>query len=552
MKAEQLNILADNLLRSYKKSEIETAIGLTGFEKYQSDPVAFVEEVLNEKPTDDIKIMMESVRDNVITLAMSANGTGKSWGAARIATWIYKCFANCQVYTAAAPPEDNLKTILWGEIGDILDKHKDLFKNDSVKSLMIQRQALQFIKGVTIPTAGTHAERVGKFSGKHAPVLVFILDEGDAIPDAVYEGIESCMSGGLMVRILIMFNPKHEAGEVWRKSTSGHANVVRMSAFRHPNVMTGKDIIPGAVTRETTCQRINDWCRPLTDEEDKNTEKETATDIFKLPDYLDGVVVEKKIKGEFYEPLKPGYHKIQNSVFSYMVLGQYPTAGAHQLISRDWIDAARSRWDSHVEKWGENPTKGISCIMGQDVAEEGEDSNTSCFRWGGFVERFVQWSKIDVIESGDRAAEEYKVRSARQCNVDATGLGVGVAPHMRRLHCNAFGIKVAENHKQSCEFGEFGILRDQILWAVREWLRTDTGSTLPPDPELIEELMCPTWHTVGKYVRIMSKTGKGGMRELLKRSPDKLDALALTFAPTKKPKPIASKQRAKRVSYPWS
>lgn len=556
MNQEQVNIIAGNMLKLYPAEEIKLALGMTGYEDYQDNPVGFVKDVLKESPTEDIKKMLESVRDNVTTIARSANGTGKSWGSARLATWFYKCFPECQVYTAAAPPEDNLKTILWGEIGSILEKHKELFEHDHVKSLKISRKKLQFIKGVTIPSSGTHAERVGKFSGKHAPVLVFILDEGDAIPDAVYEGIESCMSGGTIVRILIMFNPRHESGEVWRKERSGLANVVEMSAFRHPNVISGEDQIPGAVTREVTCQRINDWCRPLNKEEFEKYEPGLEHDIFELPGFLENVVVEKKLKGQFYKPLIPGPYKILNHVFSYMVLGKYPTAGANQLISRDWIDAARSRWDAYVIKFGENPTRGTTCIMGQDVAEEGGDSNTSCFRWGGFVERFSQWSKIDVIETGDKAAEEYDGRrgiasGVRACNVDATGIGAGVAPHMRRIGCNAIGVKVAEKPEKQIEEGQFGILRDQLMWAVREWLRLDSGSMLPPDDELIEELMCPTWQTVGKYVRVMSKNGKDGMRERLKRSPDKFDALALTFAPIKIKK-NNHKATVKPSQYVWS
>ena len=550
--AEQANILADNILKHVPRADIEAAIGLTGYEKYQDNPIGFIEEVLNESPTADIKEMMLSVRDNVTTIARSANGTGKTWGAARLATWFYKCFPECQVWTAAAPPEDNLKKLLWGEIGNVLNTHKEVFKNDDIKTLHVQRTPLQFMTGVTIPASGTHTERVAKFSGKHAPVLVFILDEGDAIPDAVYEGIESCMSGGTIVRLLIMFNPRHESGEVWRKERSGLANVVEMSAFRHPNVITGKDLIPGAVSRQVTCQRIHDWCKPLDNEELKKYEKGNDHDIFELPKFLEGVVVEKQKKGEFYPPLKPGPYKVENHVFHYMVLGKYPSQGASQLISREWIDNARARWDAYVARFREEPPKGVSCVMGQDVAEEGVDSNTSCFRWGGFVERFVDWSKIDVIETGDRAAEEYHARSPmKHCAVDATGVGVGVAPHMRRLGCNAFKIKVAERNEKICEFGEFGLVRDEIMWAVREWLRTDTGAMLPPDDDLIEELMCPTWKTVGKYVKVLSKDGKDGMRALLKRSPDKFDALALTFAQVKIKKRITA-VRIKPADYAWS
>ncbi len=549
---EQASIIAGNILKHYPREEVNNAIGLTGYEQYQENPVGFVEEVLKEKPTEDIKRMMNSVRDNVITIARSSNGTGKTWGAARLAAWVYKAFPESQVWTAAAPPEDNLKKLLWGEIGDILNKHKDVFKGDEKKSLHIQRTPLQFITGVTIPSSGTNAERVAKFSGKHAPVLVFILDEGDAIPDAVYEGIESCMSGGTIVRLLIMFNPRHESGEVWRKERSGLANVVEMSAFRHPNVITGKNLIPGAVTREVTVQRINEWCRPLNKEELKKYVKGRDNDVFFLPKFLNGVVAAKKKKGESYPPLKPGPYKIENAVFSYMVLGRYPTEGASQLISRTWIDAARTRWDAYVAKFGEVPPKGVSCVMGQDVAEEGVDSNTSCFRWGGFVERFLGWSKIDVIETGDKAAEQYHARHpVKHCAVDATGIGSGVAPHMRRIGCTAYGVKVAERNDKVCEFGEFGLVRDEMMWAVREWLRTDTGAMLPPDDDLIEELMCPTWRTVGKYVKVMSKDGKDGMRDRLKRSPDKFDALALTFAPVKIKKRISG-VRIKPADYVWS
>ena len=153
---------------------------------YQSDPVGFGETVLGETYTNDVKRMMESVRDHPITIARSANATGKTHSAARIAVWFYKSFLDGQVYTAAAPPESNLKKLLWGEIGGLAERHPDLFKQDALKSLHIERSAQSFLTGVTIPMSGTPAQRQAKFSGKHAPHLLFILDEGDAIPDEVY------------------------------------------------------------------------------------------------------------------------------------------------------------------------------------------------------------------------------------------------------------------------------------------------------------------------------------------------------------------------------
>jgi len=90
---------------------------------YIENPVGFCKDVLGEAFTDEVQALMKSVRDNPVTIARSANAVGKTHGAARVAVWFYKVFPNAQVYTAAAPPESNLKKLLWGEIGSLVEKH---------------------------------------------------------------------------------------------------------------------------------------------------------------------------------------------------------------------------------------------------------------------------------------------------------------------------------------------------------------------------------------------------------------------------------------------
>ena len=497
---------------------LDTISGSGALFEYQDDPTAFGEDVLNETYTEDVKALMESVRDNTITIAKSANATGKTHSAARIAIWFYKVFHDAQVYTGAAPPESNLKKLLWGEIGSIIEKHPDLFKPDKIKDLQISKSSQSFIAGVTIPSSGTPAQREAQFSGKHAPYLLFILDEADAIPDEVYRGIESCMSGG-HVRLLLMFNPRAESGEAFRMERDGRGNIVHLSAFNHPNVITGQDIIPGAVTQETTIRRINQWCRPLSGDEKPDTE------CFKIPSFLEGLSG-KDQAGKRYPALKPGYYKIMESAFSYMVLGQYPAQGSTQLINREWTSRARSRWDAYVLEHGEKPPVGSTGIMGLDVGEFGTDVNAACFRYGGWTERIIIWSGIDTIATGDRASDEFHSRKLIRANVDGTGVGTGVAPQMKRNNCKSSSVKVASSPTEKSELGEFFILRDQLWWACREWLRTDPGAMLPPDNGLIEELLIPTYEVVNGKIRIMKKLI---MRELLKRSPDRADALCLTF-----------------------
>src|SRR4030067_2315357 len=82
-------------------------------EVYAEDPVGFCTSMFGETYTDDVIKVMESVRDNPITIARSGNATGKTHGAARVAIWFYRVFSDAKIYLTAAPPLDNLRRILW-------------------------------------------------------------------------------------------------------------------------------------------------------------------------------------------------------------------------------------------------------------------------------------------------------------------------------------------------------------------------------------------------------------------------------------------------------
>lgn len=493
------------------------------FSKYQDDPVGFGEQVLGESYTDDAKAMMESVRDYEITVAMSANAVGKSHGSARLAIWHYLCFPDSQTYTAAAPPEDNLRRILWGEIGDITAKHPELFVDHQVNLLNIQKSPRHFLSGVTIPMSGDAKTREARFSGKHAPYLMFVFDEGDAIPDEVYAGRESCTSGGKF-RTLIMLNPRQMKGSVYRMVRDGHANVVHLSAFNHPNVISGQNIIPGAVDRNTTARRIVQMCRPLIE-----GEKTDSIDTFDLPDYLAGYQAQDQ-KGELLDPLVPGKYHVTDSAFSHMVLGRYPSQADNQLISVDWINRARERWQLWVQRFGEVAPAYVEPIAGLDVGELGNDPSVWCARYGGYLTRFKEWTGVDTVFTGDRSIELARESLIKCTMVDGNGVGAGVAPHMMRKGYAARGVKTQESpddRELAPDLGEFKILRDQLAWQVREWLRTDPNAMIPPDEELIEELSIPTYSVEGRFVKLMKADV---YKDLLKRSPNKFSALCLTFA----------------------
>ena len=490
------------------------------YEAYQGRPIEFIEEVLGEHVTDDVKAMIDAIESRRVVLARSANAVGKTHGAARYAVYFFSVWEDAQVYTAAAPPIDNLTRLLWGEIGKIIDKHPEVFEGMKMNALNIGRNSYSFLTGVTIPSSGTEANKEGRFSGKHAPHLLFILDEGDAIPEEVYKGIESCLSGG-DGGLLALFNPRQEAGPLYIKERDKQAYIVELTAFAHPNVITGEDVIPGAVTREKTVKRINEWTRPLMSGEKRDAE------CYEIPDFFVGAVAESDA-GVPYPPLEAGWRKVTNPAFSYMVLARYPSQGEHQLIAKTWIYAARSRWDAYVAQFGALPPVGVRPVLGIDVAEFGADSNTVCVRYGGWISHIDHWEGVDVMVTASRCATLYAELGAEFANVDATGLGAGVAPAMKREGAlNSFRVMVASAPTKETEMGAFGLLRDQLWWEVREWLRTDPGAMLPPDEMLMEELGVPTYGP-GKVIKVMDKDA---MKKLLGRSPDRAEALIMTFAP---------------------
>lgn len=509
------------------------------YDQYQTDPIGFCEQVLHNHFTDDCKQVIESVRDNPITIARSANATGKSHSAARVALWFLRSFRDAKVFVTAAPPIGNLKRILWGEIITTISHNRIEFSEFTITSSKITRNSESFLEAVTVPSSGSSAVKESKFSGKHAPHILFIVDEGDAVPDEVYKGIESCMSGGF-ARMLIMFNPRASTGPVYNKEINNQAKVIQLSAMSHPNVIQGKDVIPGAVTRETVVRRMNQWTRELQPGENIDTE------CFEVPEFLVDVTA-VALDGTTYAPVPKGWRRIVDPAFSYMVLGQYPQQSESQLISREWIEAAKKRWFEKVRTRGEGFIGGACPIMGVDIAEFGVDSNVAMFRHKDFVERPKIWDGVDPLVTSDKLILLSNEKYSKDVMIDACGVGAGIPPIAARtarkagyLNTRFHAVKVSNKPTSliKSEIGEFYQLRDQLWWACREWLRTDPEATLPPDPYLIEELALPTYsiREDGK-IKIMDKEK---MRDKIRRSPDRADALCLTFYPIPRAKVITA------------
>ena len=154
----------------------------------------------------------------------------------------------------------------------------------------------------------------------------------------------------------------------------------------------------------------------------------------------------------------------------------------------------------------------------------------------------IEWKGMSPDDTAERLAERHHALGAERSDADGTGVGAGVARRakkdLRQLGVSApvvQSVKVAKKPTRPARtadgtvLGEFAQLRDQLYWEVREWLAGD-DAMLPPDDELIEEARTLTYEvrlTDGRIVVMSKKKG----RQILGRSWDRWDALALTFAP---------------------
>jgi len=488
--------------------------------KYIHNPIGFCTDYLGVT-------FIEAVQKSPVVIAKSGNAVGKSHSAARIAVWYYLVHKDAKVFMTAAPPLENLMKILWAQVMGISRRHPELFIGHRIRAMDIRRHDESFMTAVAIPITGDSHERESKFSGKHSGHLMFVVDEGDAVPDEVYKGIESCMSGG-DTKLLIMFNPRAKSGAVYIKETSGEAHIVEISAINHPNVITGADVIPGAVSRETVIRRINQWSRPL------HRDEKPDENCFEMPEFLVGISAVGQ-DGREYPPLQAGWRKVTQAELWYMVFGRYPAQSEQHLISEAWITLARARWDQYVADHGELPPPGKRPIAGLDLAEFGGDYNFLALRYGGWVPNMEFWAGMDTDASADKALEMCLKKNVDICNVDGNGIGSGVAPAMARrkgIDDDLITVAVKTSEKPSpiyrVDEGEFGILRDQLAWRLRDWLKDDPQAMLPPDQMLLEELRIAKYHPQTK-TRKITLMDKDMMRKLLKRSPDRFDALCLTF-----------------------
>lgn len=216
---------------------------------------------------------------------------------------------------------------------------------------------------------------------------------------------------------------------------------------------------------------------------------------------------------------------------SQMLRGDFNAGSADpqwQVIPTDWIKAAMARW---VEK----ESKGTMTAIGFDPARGGMDKSCAAPRYGNWFDKLVSVPGV-VTKDGPSAAGFVVplVRDGACICVDSIGIGSSALDFLVGLNLNVLPVVGSQASTATDSAGQlrFRNKRAEMYWRLREALDplAKNPIALPNDSELLGDLAAVRYKvvTMGRVAAIQMRD-KDEIREVLGRSPDKGDAVAMTF-----------------------
>lgn len=208
--------------------------------------------------------------------------------------------------------------------------------------------------------------------------------------------------------------------------------------------------------------------------------------------------------------------ELSDNAWRQEMLCDFAASSDDVLIPLSLVEAAQRR------VWREVEYRFSPLVLGVDVARFGDDCSVICARQGLVAFAPVLLARLDNMAVADRVAQEARERKAAAVFIDA-GAGAGVIDRLRQL-----GQQVAEVHfgARPMRPDRFVNRRMEMWQLLRDWLAS--GGALPPDEALKAELAAPTYSFDSRG--LLRLEAKEKVKERLLRSPDRADALALTFA----------------------
>jgi hypothetical protein len=522
----------DEQLVLVKKAKVKALNHQIAMHRYRSDPAAwlvnrFGEDIRSIKWSeypeyknhnwDGIKDPLWTAWNDVAHRnwvgVESASSTGKTYTLARIVFWFLDVYENGLVVTSA-PKRDQLMLHLWSEISRAFDKFKrirpyaelttlklrvDNRKTDESEGDENSWMATGFVAGVK-----ANEDSTTKAQGFHRENMLIITEETPGMPAPTLKAFTTTSTGGNNI-ILAVGNPDSITDPLHRFIVDFRSKVkhVIISGLDHPNVVLGREIVPGAITR--------------------------GANQMKLEAY-----------GE------------DNFFYQSRVRGICPQQSVDSLIKLAWIDACTinsSKYEDIPDDWSNN-------ALGIDVANS-EASDKACLAWGlrntliSLHEFFcpnanhlaynVLFDDLYLTEMGYQNYHTDKVGNygirPENIGVDAVGVGVGtinafkdedyvVRPLQGGQDPEAIPVD-DENSDDPKPLWHFTTLRSQMYWQLSQDLQHRRIKIAITDNQILNqlklELVTPKYASRDSGIVVESK--ESIKKRMGGKSPNMADAM---------------------------
>lgn len=212
-------------------------------------------------------------------------------------------------------------------------------------------------------------------------------------------------------------------------------------------------------------------------------------------------------------------HGIDSYVVRVNILGKFPDRADDKLLDARDCQLAQGR-DAKQDSFGHLPL-----VIGCDPARYGSDSTVIIRRQGRMCWTPRVLKQLDTVQTAEQLMGELDSVDADAAFVDEVGIGAGVIDtcRSRGYGKRIFGVNAGSKAREETRFVN---RRAEMYWHTADWVRS--GGCLPKDDLLAGELAAPHYDYDPKQrVRLEPKDD---VKARLGRSPDRADALSLTFA----------------------
>lgn len=503
---------------------------------YADDPVAYAWDVHGIWLWSKLAVIARALIENPHrVLVQSANSVGKTTTAAVMARWFHDCF-DPGVCVLTGPRMKQLKDTTFKEIRRISVGHPGLLP----KAPRLESSPTHYIDATTASSGDA-------FQGIHCDSIFLLFEECMGVDAIFWEAARGMKAGGSRKFWLAIHNPTNPSGHAHLEVQSGRWNVLKISAFEHPNIAAelthNQPYIPDAVRLTDLLDNMTDWGDSANLWPREAEAESTDVDLHDPETYgVTGMDAAAEIAPGVFVPIAevvegaarffPGRYWRPGPVGEARVLGRYPRQSAYSIFAEAFFDAAA--------RLLLEPQLRDMVTIGCDVARFGDDSTSIHARRGKRSLLHETYNHRDTSHTAGRLkelCEQLAPTCATEpkripCNIDDNGVGGGVVDQAKGFNFVPVNAQCVAQVQD-----KYPNIHSEMLFNLAEMLRKGQISLreLPTDvQQKLKNQSLGITYSLDNDGRRVAEASKS-IKKRLGRSPDDLIAFALAYYPASLP-----------------